>query len=340
MQKLRQWRIGVSAIFVVVLAAVVYCYSPSFGVHENYDRKVEARAGLVDSWLDGNVPYVKARVDGYTGWVEGSAQLGSCFPSYCAYASAVGPYAAGGTFTGRGQFFINNQFREERVHTVSFQDDPPEGGDCEAAESGGGYCGDDGSTPILIPTGKSQALKLTSPADGVVFDILGNGAPVQVAWTAAGSEVAFLALDRNQNGVIDSGAELFGDHTLPGVGNGFHALRLLVDQVDDGKASAEDQGFVSLLLWTDRNHNGYSELDELEPASNVLEAVGLGYTYGPRRDGAGNEFKYQGWARKAERPGAQSGQVVAENIVWGTAAAESEIAREFKIYDVILRIAR
>jgi len=46
-----------------------------------------------------------------------------------------------------------------------------------------------------------------------MFDILGDGHPIKMAWTAAMSGNAFLALDRNHNGIIDSGKELFGNVT-------------------------------------------------------------------------------------------------------------------------------
>ena len=64
----------------------------------------------------------------------------------------------------------------------------------------------------------------------------------RVAWTKRDSEVAFLALDRNGNGRIDGGEELFGNHTpvIRGTSqtspNGFEALRF----AQAGTANAAD----------------------------------------------------------------------------------------------------
>jgi len=68
------------------------------------------------------------------------------------------------------------------------------------------------TSPIVIDT-TGEGFHLTSAEDGVLFDFYGNGRPIQVAWTAAGSGNAFLALDRNHNGKIDNGGELFGNLT-------------------------------------------------------------------------------------------------------------------------------
>jgi hypothetical protein len=46
-----------------------------------------------------------------------------------------------------------------------------------------------------------------------MFDFWGNGHLIQIAWTSAASGNAFLALDRNHNGKIDSAKELFGNIT-------------------------------------------------------------------------------------------------------------------------------
>ena len=74
-----------------------------------------------------------------------------------------------------------------------------------------GYCRP-GASPIIIDTDGS-GFHLTDYAGGVKFDLLNTGRPIQVSWTAPGSTNAFLALDRNGNGKIDNGAELFGNLT-------------------------------------------------------------------------------------------------------------------------------
>jgi hypothetical protein len=164
---------------------------------------------------------------------------------------------------------------------------------------------------------------------------LHGGRPQEFCRRSWDSDVAFLTLDRNGNGVIDNGSELFGNHTLPGSRNGFAALLSMAGQNGDGKVSQKDALFVKLLLWHDRNHNGISEALELRPASDLLEAIGLGYTVSrrlngnPRRDDNGNQYRFEGWARKRE-PGKRGNDKRSEN------AGRTDAAREFRIYDVCL----
>src|SRR5438105_10477942 len=101
-------------------------------------------------------------------------------------------------------------------------------------------------SPILIDVG-GKGYRLTSVDDGVLFDIDGDGTREQVSWTARGAENAFLAIDRNGNGRIDDGTELFGTATpvLNGAStaaNGFEALRFYqvggVADIDDVVSAA------------------------------------------------------------------------------------------------------
>ena len=85
------------------------------------------------------------------------------------------------------------------------EDDPPQLEPCGVGDIDCTY------SPIIVPLTNAQAFKLTSAAEGVLYDLNGDGMQEQVGWTAADSQLAFLAMDRNGNGRIDNGKELFGE---------------------------------------------------------------------------------------------------------------------------------
>ncbi|MGI8734809.1 MAG: hypothetical protein ACR2LM_16065 [Pyrinomonadaceae bacterium] len=182
--------------------------------------------------------------------------------------------------------------------------------DCDGlrdAQDSGCVC----TTPIVIDT-LGNGLDLTSLADGVMFDIQGSGTQIQISWIQ--DDEAWLVLDRNGNGVIDSGAELFGNFTPQPVSNqanGFLALaefdRTTQGGNGDGRLSREDAVFSSLRLWQDINHNALSEPDELHtlPAMGVA-VIHLDYKEARRRDEHGNWFRYR--AKVKDAHGAQLGR--------------------------------
>lgn len=141
---------------------------------------------------------------------------------------------------------------------------------------------------------------MTDAIGGVVFNILNDNVPLQLSWTTAGSTNAFLVLDRNNNGTIDSGAELFGNITPqpPSAdANGFIALAQY-DKTEnggngDGRIDKQDTIFTRLRLWRDLNHNGVSEPTELIPLAKQLRGIDLDYKESKRIDQYGNKFRYR-----------------------------------------------
>ncbi|MEJ7700080.1 MAG: hypothetical protein WKF71_10610 [Pyrinomonadaceae bacterium] len=170
--------------------------------------------------------------------------------------------------------------------------------DCESGTDLVDYKCSQCTSPIVIDT-LGNGFDLTSAEDGVEFDIAGIGRAIQVSWTQG--DEAWLTLDRNGNGNIDSGKELFGAVTSQPASterNGFLALAEYDKPVNGGNADSritnQDSIFNSLRLWQDTNHNGISEANELFtlPALNIAE-LELDYHESKRTDEHGNKFRFR-----------------------------------------------
>lgn len=161
-------------------------------------------------------------------------------------------------------------------------------------------------TPIVIDV-EGDGFDLTDAAGGVAFDINADGVREQLSWTAVASDDAFLALDHNANGLIDSGAELFGNFTpQPSSSdpNGFLALaehdKAQNGGDDDGVIDSQDEVFPLLRLWRDENHNGISEPGELKTLSESdIAVLHFNYKTSKRVDEHGNAFRYRAKVRDA-----------------------------------------
>jgi Ca2+-binding RTX toxin-like protein len=138
-------------------------------------------------------------------------------------------------------------------------------------------------------------------ANPILFDHNADGIRTGTGWLAP--DDAWLALDRNGNGSIDSGRELFGvdteitvTETVNGVSttvtrnatSGFEALRTL-DGNGDNLFNAQDSAFAQVRLWRDLNQDGISQANELSTlADHGIVSIGLTPTSTTTNLGNGN----------------------------------------------------
>lgn len=124
--------------------------------------------------------------------------------------------------------------------------------------------------PLLLDL-NGNGVETTGMAGAVRFDLDGDGNADVVSFASGGD--AFLALDRNGNGRIDNGRELFGDQG--GAANGFEALREF-DHNADGRIDARDPVFDRLQLIR-AGSGGALETMQLRDAG--VTAIDLDYSH-------------------------------------------------------------
>jgi hypothetical protein len=171
-------------------------------------------------------------------------------------------------------------------------------------------------TSLYVLDLAGNGIALTSARDGVDFDIDGTGRRIRVGWTTAGSDDAFLALDINRNGSIDSATELVSTRArLPDgkvVTSANEVLRVLQGlgppvpgtRLPPGSATfdPDDAAFASVLVWVDDNHDGRSRASELRTLGAAhIRSIAGGFRRSRDIDANGNQTILNGTFRLEQR---------------------------------------
>ncbi|MBN1517155.1 hypothetical protein JXA32_11390 [Candidatus Sumerlaeota bacterium] len=151
------------------------------------------------------------------------------------------------------------------------------------------------SDPLVLDL-NGDGVNLSSYENGAAFDINGDGAIDRTAFVQG--DDALLALDRDGNGRIDDGGELFGDQH--GAVNGFEELARYDDNAD-GMIDQQDAIFSLLRLLHDRNGDGTVAGDELSTLEEQgITAIRLDYQSGSKDDGQGNTLAEEAVFQRAD----------------------------------------
>lgn len=110
--------------------------------------------------------------------------------------------------------------------------------------------------PLVIDLNRDGRFA-SSSAQVVLYDLLGEGTKKAMTWLDSGD--GFLAIDKNGNGLIDDGSELFVGQR---VGESFELLAQY-DANKDGIVDAEEAQSAGIVVWRDIDRNGVTNDDEL-----------------------------------------------------------------------------
>jgi hypothetical protein len=177
--------------------------------------------------------------------------------------------------------------------------------------------------PIILDL-DGNGLETVGLAANVYFDFDADGVLTKTGW--AGKNDALLVWDRNANGSIDTGAELFGDFTpLPNgtlAPNGFAALAAL-DSNGDGVIDASDPAFAELKLWRDASQDGISQGGELISLTDAgIVSLNLANTLKNQRLANGNQLTREGSFTRADGTTSAMGEFKLATDTFDTQFAE------------------
>ena len=131
---------------------------------------------------------------------------------------------------------------------------------------------------------------------GALFDHDGDGIRTASGWVA--SDDGLLVVDRNGDGIINDGKELFGDsYVLKDGTHAVHGYAALAeyDSNSDGMVDAKDAELDKLRVWRDLNQDGVSQKEELFTLEEVgVQSLNVAYQDSNRNLGDGNRLAQEG----------------------------------------------
>jgi Ca2+-binding RTX toxin-like protein len=123
--------------------------------------------------------------------------------------------------------------------------------------------------PIVLDLNGDNTITTISDANSnVKFDWDDTGFRANTGWVGAGE--GLLVVDRNANGIADSGRELFSNGQVNAAARGVRSMSW-VDGNGDGVLDASDPVFNALRVWQDGNSNGVQDAGE----TKSLSALGI-----------------------------------------------------------------
>lgn len=147
-------------------------------------------------------------------------------------------------------------------------------------------------SPIVFDL-DGDGIETISQSEGAYFDHDKNGLAEKTGWVD--QDDGLLVLDRNQDGIINDGSELFGNNTELESGgnaeNGYKALAEL-DSNQNNVIDRDDSRFGELKIWRDLNSDGISQQNELSGLDEFnITSIDLAYNDVQIDDGHGNTIK-------------------------------------------------
>ena len=166
--------------------------------------------------------------------------------------------------------------------------------------------------PLILNLDSKGLAVLAASSTSARFDHNNDGIATATGWAAVGN--GLLVLDRNGNGKIDGGRELFGDNTtLSNGATAAHGYAALADFDSNGDhvIDALDSIFSQLQVWQDFNQNGLSEENELFTMQALgIQSLNLDHVAESKDLGNGNRLTHIGSYTKTDGTTGEMGDAV------------------------------